>query len=327
MPTGNKWVAQTSRLLAFAGTMLLFTACAHSVRPTLESEHQWQSDLYRDHLLVGRIWASHQKRFVTEDELWGDIGEASYLLLGEKHDNADHHALQLRMLEGLLQDDAVARVVFEMLDSRADEQLAVLNEQQFESPEQLRDYLQWDVEGWDWNFYGPLVDTVYSHRVAIGSGNISGAEVGQIYGADPAEFAHLAAIFDEATMAQLNRDIDESHCGMLPESQFPAMLRVQQVRDFTMASAMATSSADKTVVLIAGNYHVRHDLGVPNYLLQADQSSSRADILSLAFLEVQEEVSDPEEYLQRFSDIAAYDYIWFTPALTNEDYCASLRAP
>lgn len=310
-----------------AASALLLAGCAQSDVAAQSGERQWQTDLYRDHPLVGKIWDSHATRFVSETELWSAVNEARYLLLGEKHDNPDHHALQMYMLEGLLQDEAVAGVVFEMLDRGADEALTALNQQDLESSAEIRDYLQWDVEGWDWNFYGPLVEATYSRRVPIFSGNISAADVGQIYGADAADYQHLAAVFDAVTMEQLNRDIDESHCGMLPASQFPAMLRVQQQRDFTMAAAMQGAVADGAVVLIAGNYHIRQDLGVPNYLLQGDRSLSREDILSLAFLEVQEDVVDAEEYLQRFGEIPAYDYIWFTPALTSEDYCASLRAP
>lgn len=327
MPTGSKWVAQINKWAILTGSLLLLAACAQSDVEAQSGARQWQTDLYRDHPLVGKIWDSHEAQFVSEAELWSAVNDARYLLLGEKHDNPDHHALQLHMLESLLQVDAVAAVVFEMLERGADEALATLNQHDFESSEEIRDYLQWDIEGWDWNFYGPLVEAVYSRRIPILSGNISGADVGQIYGADPADYQHLAAVFDSLTMEQLNRDIDESHCGMLPASQFPAMLRVQQQRDFTMAGAMQGAGADEIVVLIAGNYHVRQDLGVPNYLLQEDRSLSRDDILSLAFLEVQDDVVDAEEYLQRFGEIPAYDYIWFTPALTSEDYCASLRAP
>lgn len=327
MPTGSKWVAQISSRAILAGSLLLLVGCAQSDVAVQSGERQWQTDLYRDHPLTGQIWDSHAARFVSETELWNAVNDARYLLLGEKHDNPDHHSLQLYMLEVLLHEDGVAGVVFEMLDRGADSALAAMNQQDFESSEEIRDYLQWDVEGWDWNFYGPLVEAAYSRRIPIFSGNISGADVGQIYGADAEDYQHLTAVFDAVTLEQLNRDIDESHCGMLPASQFPAMLRVQQQRDFTMAAAMLGAAADEAVLLIAGNYHVRQDLGVPNYLLQGDQSLSREDILSLAFLEVQEDVVDAEEYLQRFGEIPAYDYIWFTPALTSEDYCASLRAP
>jgi uncharacterized iron-regulated protein len=78
-------------------------------------------------------------------------------------------------------------------------------------------------------------------------------------------------------------------------------------------------------VLVAGNYHARQDLGVPNYLLAANDSIERDQILSLSFTEVQPEETDPRAYQEVFSQQPAFDYIWFTPALTSADYCASLQ--
>jgi hypothetical protein len=50
----------------------------------------------------------------------------------------------------------------------------------------------------------------------------------------------------------------------------------------------------------------------------------RQQIVAISFMEVSEDVNDPAEYLQQFSDVAAFDFIWFTPAVSNENYCASL---
>ena len=133
-------------------------------------------------------------------------------------------------------------------------------------------------------------------------------------------------MLDETVIEKLNADIDESHCGMLPESQFPAMVRVQQARDFSMAgSVSAKESSGKLNVLIAGNFHVRQDLGVPNYLLAADDTLNRNQIVSLSFQEVDSSELSPQEYLQQFNEVKAFDFIWFTPAISNENYCASLR--
>ena len=133
------------------------------------------------------------------------------------------------------------------------------------------------------------------------------------------------AILDEETMQQLNLDIDESHCGLLPESQFPAMVRVQQARDYNMANSMASPEAGKLSVLVAGNYHVRRDLGVPNYLLAREKTLKNEDILTLSFMEVEPGEADPVVYLQQFKSQLAFDYVWFTPAISDADYCASLR--
>ncbi len=314
MQTGRTWVVLINRL-AF---VLLLAACAQ-----VTNSSQWKSPLYQDHYLVGRIWHSGGKEFVDQVELLSALDSARYILLGEKHDNPDHHDLQLQLLGTILQSQGPAHVTFEMLDSTADEKLEQFVQQRFTNLEQIQAWLDWDDEGWDWNFYGPLLEAVYLANTRVKSGNISSAAVGQVY-AEPTP-ATIAAVFEEDVMAKLTEDIDASHCGLLPESQFPAMVRVQQARDDRMARQLATLSANEVAVLIAGNYHVRQDLGVPNYLLANDYAQSRSDIVSVAFLEVQPGEEDPAAYLEQFIDVAAYDYIWFTPAVTAEDYCDSLR--
>jgi hypothetical protein len=42
-------------------------------------------------------------------------------------------------------------------------------------------------------------------------------------------------------------------------------------------------------------------------------------------MEVDGASNNPADYLQQFGSVKAYDYIWFTPAVSDEDYCASLR--
>jgi len=49
------------------------------------------------------------------------------------------------------------------------------------------------------------------------------------------------------------------------------------------------------------------------------------DIISIGLMEVQPGENNPETYLQRYGEVAAYDYIWFTPMISEQDYCASLR--
>ena len=322
MRSGKRWVGPI-RALAVAA-VLVFTA---AVQAQVDVPATWQSRLYSDHPLVGKIFNSRTSEFVPIDDLLVTVEGASYLLLGEKHDNPDHHHLQAAILNHLIARRAVSQVAFEMLDTDASNLLADIQQQQLSSLDELKNYLQWDEEGWDWSFYGPLVDAVYRGGISMAAANINSARMMQVYSEELP--ASIAGVLDASTMEQLNIDIDESHCGLLPESQFPAMVRVQQYRDFIMAASMNSTEHDKLSVLVAGNYHIRQDLGVPNYLraqdLQPVDVAINSNIVSLSFMEVDPEIADAPEYLQQFGAIPAYDFIWFTPAISNEDYCASLR--
>ena len=87
--------------------MVAFAHCLLSLQVSaqLGGSFPWQSELYTAHELIGRIWDSRRGQFVTDTELWDTLLESSYVLLGEKHDNPDHHALQLRVLQALINAD------------------------------------------------------------------------------------------------------------------------------------------------------------------------------------------------------------------------------
>lgn len=104
-------------------------------------------------------------------------------------------------------------------------------------------------------------------------------------------------------------DIRESHCGLLPDSQLPAMLAVQQQRDRRMAEALL--AAPQPSLLLAGAFHVRKDLGVPLHLADLGAQDGSA-VLILA------EVG-------RSVDASMADYVWFTAAQPEQDHCAKLR--
>lgn len=283
----------------------------------------WVSPLHGDHALVGRIWDGRLQRFVTPEELFAGLRDARFLLIGEKHDNADHHRLQLSVLESLIAADAVSGAAFEMIDASRAPKLEGIAEREFAGEEELRTWLEWD-EGWEWEFYSPLLRSSLDAGLPLAAANIAEDAVMDIYqGAGP---ALPDGIFDQPAMDKLYADIDESHCGLLPESQFPAMVRVQQTRDLAMAEALRSlADDDRAALLFAGNYHARQDLGVPNFLLALDADIGREEIVSLAFLEVEPDEIVPVSYLERFGGIAEHDYLWFTPAVEEQDYCAQLR--
>ena len=103
--------------------------------------------------------------------------------------------------------------------------------------------------------------------------------------------------------------IRESHCGLLPESQVPAMRAVQQQRDRRMAEQLLAAPAP--ALLLAGAFHGRKDLGVPLHLADLDRSQ---EVVVLILAELGQQVA-----------AASADYVWYTPPQPAKDYCAQLR--
>ncbi len=318
MLNGYRWAG-----LIKAAPFLLATFVSIPGLAQLQPLQEWESPLYANNPLVGRIWHGTSEQFVEIQHLVNAIKSASYLLLGEKHDNPDHHLLQLMVLNHVIEQMRVANVAFEMMDSDDQAALDQISQHNLTTLEGLKAYLGWDEEGWNWEFYGPLILTLVQAKIPLAAANITDATMSQVYGEETS--SERAAILDEIGLQQLYVDIDESHCGLLPESQFPAMVRVQQARDYNMANNMSIPELEKLSVLVAGNYHVRRDLGVPNYLLARESHLQREDIVVLSFMEVEQGEDDPASYLQESKTQPAFDYVWFTPAISNEDYCASLK--
>lgn len=317
MKIGYKWAARISGYIAFGGFFFSSLAIAQLENP------QWQSALYLDHPLVGVIWDVKNETSISVSELSSTITSAKYLLLGEKHDNPDHHKLQLEITKMLSSAGSLSALALEMMNSGVQSKLDSIAGQNFESDDDLKSYIDWDNDGWEWAFYGPLIKAALQKSVPLYAGNISTETMREVYATE--EPSASQSIVGDEVMAQLIRDIDVSHCGLLPESQFPAMVRVQQARDAAMAKSMQSPATGATSLLIAGNYHARQDLGVPNYLLAAHDGLKREDIVSVSFMEVSTESSAAKDYIESTAGISAYDFIWFTPAVSNEDYCASMR--
>jgi uncharacterized iron-regulated protein len=320
MKTGNRWAAHNSARLRKASLVGLVAVILQPLIVLAQLENpDWRSSLHADHKLVGRIFDTRAQRFLSPAELGASLQQAELLMLGEKHDNPDHHVLQLAVLRELQRQQRLGLVALEMLSEEQAPLLASLSWDQGQGLDALSEALDWDGSGWDWGFYGPILGFVLDRQIPLATGNISQARMREVYGSEDGE---QELQLDPAVRERLLQDIDDSHCGMLPESQFPAMLRVQQARDRAMAEALSGESVDGVRVLIAGNYHARRDLGVLNYLPRRLAGAA----LSLSFVEVNPQSEAPADYVENFSGEPAHDYLWFTPAISNKDYCADMGA-
>src|SRR5690242_12305298 len=124
-----------------AALFTVLAACASS---------PWHAPLHRDHPLVGRIWDG--AAFADEQTLDAAARSAHFLLLGETHDNPDHHALQARLLRVAAAGRTPA-VVFEMLD--VGQQAAI--DAAPRTPEGIAEAANWSRSGWPpFSMYRPI---------------------------------------------------------------------------------------------------------------------------------------------------------------------------
>lgn len=262
----------------------------------------------RDHAQLGQIVELASGQVITPQQLVERLAKAPRVLVGEQHDNPDHHALQLWLSRELAAQRPQGSLLLEMLNpdqqARAEQVQAAARAGRM--PVDTIAALAWQP-GWDWSLYGALVQYQLRQPYPLLAANLDRAEIMQIYQARPT--LQGTASTAPAVQEKLQADIRESHCGLLPESQIPAMLAVQQQRDRRMAERLL--AAPQPAMLLAGAFHVRKDLGVPLHL--ADLGAGEGNLV-LILAEVGK---------QPAADSA--DYVWYTAANTPEDHCAKLR--
>lgn len=252
--------------------------------------------------LEGRIWDARAGQFIDEDTLLARLRAARYRLLGEVHDHPEHHAIRARLVGRL----APVEVFFEQFDREHDAALRAAQAAGADA-DALARAGKLDEKAWRWPLHRPIVEASLRAGHAVRAANLSRADARRVVLSGRAEGVTLPA-WPAEDEARLRRQIEESHCGALPAKMVPAMTLAQRARDAALARALA--SAPGPAVLIAGNGHVRRDLGVPRYLPE------QATTLSVGFVETRAREADPRGY-----DPGAYDYAWFTAPQPRADPC------
>lgn len=283
----------------FSLIVLLLLAGCQSTPPLTP----WQSPEGRDHPDLGRIIDLRTGETLSAQRLVTALADADQVLVGERHDNPDHHSLQRWLLEALAQRRAQGSLLMEMInpDQQASVAQAQASIRRGVWPEDLPAALQWQ-RGWSWELYAPVIEYALAQPYPLLSANLDRSEIKAIY-RDPPTLSGLAAAVP--VQSELLAQIRVSHCDKLPETQLPAMLAVQQQRDRRMAERL--QAAPKPALLFAGAFHVRRDLGVPLHM--ADSARHGVQVLMLA--EVGEDIQAEQA-----------DFVWFTPAQTRQDMCA-----
>lgn len=270
-----------------------------------------------DHPLAGRIWDVAARVFIDETELLRRAAQAEAVLLGETHDNPEHHRLQESILQRRLAHGARPALLMEQFD--IDQQDAI-----DEARRANRDLAPL-MRGWNWPDYAQLVAIANNAGIPLQAANLPRTATRPIvregYSTLPdgtAQRLALDPVWDNTREKYMARVIDESHCGKITPQLRDGLVRAQRLRDATLADS-ALDKLDAGVVFILGRGHARRDVGVPRYL-EARRPGTR--VLSIGFIEVTGNNTDPTQYdNESVGGIAPYDIIWFTPRAERADPC------
>ena len=312
------------------GRALALLALVAGVGCRSPARETWQATVYAKNPLVGRVFDTACACAISQAALFERLSRREFVLLGEKHDNPDHHRLQARVLGALLERGRRPAVAFEMLSVDVTPELERLRARTGATPDALREAVRWDDGPWPaFSLYAPVFETALRAGLPIVAADLAGRSVaslraGGIAALGEAERARLEldAPLPSALQRDLEADVRAAHCGHAPDALVARMVEVQRARDAQLMRALergARLPGADGAVLIAGAQHIRRDRGVPRNL---ERGSAPDSLASLAFLEVSGANADAAEELgTHASDTPLFDYVWFTPRLDDRDPC------
>ncbi len=208
------------------------------------------------------------------------------LLLGEVHDNAEGHQLRYAALRQRVDAGWAPVIVMEQFDRENQDLLTKAQKGCADAQCVIQ------VAGgarWDWQLYYPVIQLALDHKLPLVAGNLSRADASRVVrdgiksSFDPASIKEyqLEQPLPAAVRDAQQHEIVAGHCNMLPEMMVGGMVDAQVSRDIWMAKIIR-DQLPNDVVLIAGNGHVRKDIGVGYWLRTA---APQLKVRSVGFIE------------------------------------------
>ena len=250
-------------------------------------------------------------RQISEQQLIDQLRQNDVVLLGELHDNAQHHTQRAGLIKQIARHKLT--VVAEHLPSQAN----VADQSDLLSDLEAAGF---DAMAWRWPLHSSLFDSVRGTRLPLIGGNLPKGFSKQLFShgasALPGRLAqsYKLAMLDKSAQQRLDQDLIDGHCGQLPDKYLQPMRLVQRATDLSMAQALLDH---QPAVLLAGNGHVRKDYGVPQVLKRL---APELKITAVGFIENDQTL---EELVK--SSANRYDFIWISAAIKRADPCEDFK--
>ncbi|MEO0623329.1 MAG: ChaN family lipoprotein [Pseudomonadota bacterium] len=265
------------------------------------------------------IWDVSAGAPITPEELATRLAAVDVAILGEIHDNAEHHARQAWLVSRI----APEGIAFEMVPAASEEGIAVFLAGGG-APREIGPAIGWERLGWpDWELYAPVFEAAEGAYIA--GGGVPREAIRAAYGSTAADAFGLGAAayglsapLEPAQQAEAEAEMVAAHCNALPVEAAAPMVEAQRLRDarFAEATRRALAAGGGRAVLITGNGHARTDRGVPVYLAAAEPDLR---VLSVGQIETVDQAAALEGPLP-------YDYVWFSERVADRgDPCAAFK--
>ncbi len=211
----------------------------------------------------------------------------SYVLLGEVHDSAAAQQQRLQALTRAVHAGWRPAIAMEQFDRERQPDIDRARAERPRDADYLIAQAAGSKSGWDWSLYKPVIALALQYDLPLLAANLSRADAAKIvrggyadvFQQDQQATLGLDRALPQDIVAAQTAALDAGHCGHFPKAMLPGMLNAQAARDAVMAQTLRPY-ASRGAVLIAGNGHVRRDIGVPRWL-----RDDGAGVLSVGYIE------------------------------------------
>ena len=267
------------------------------------------------------IHDGHTGEAMTWDEAIVRMSAADVVLIGERHDDALAHALQLAVLEAMIADEPATALSMEMLER--DEQSIVDDHLDgIIDADQLADLTHsttWAGAG-SWEaWYQPMIDAVSAADGEVVAANAprryvrlartDGYERLEGIPAPRVDLYELPTSLEAGSYRERFDGVMSGHGGEVEQERLDAMFRAQMVWDATMAGSIvdALEAGAPRVVHVIGQFHVEFDGGTVQEL------KARRPGVDVVTVTVESESSSMRE-----SDMGRADIVVFSGVVPEE---------
>ena len=298
--------------------------------------------------LLETIWDIESGKVIKQEALIEHFLGAEVIYLGEKHDNARQHEIQLQILEALVSKGKRPSIGFEfftigqtsLLMNFTQPSAPIMNMRSKDHDPELvlRQALGWDHRSdEEWSYYFKLIEFARDNQLPAFATDIPWGLSSRItrVGVENLHPTELSLLVDtglnDSEYEQLMlEEFTNVHCGYRNEEMFRRMYQAWIARNDAIAQSIVNTleaNPQKPVVMIIGFGHLRHGMGIPERIAYLRPETKQ---INFSMMEISLEPSLLESYLPEFEINGRtfrqdLDYIWFTSRQDMEDPCKAFR--
>ncbi|WP_372684034.1 ChaN family lipoprotein [Desulfosarcina sp.] len=241
---------------------------------------------------------------LSRERLIADLADARVVYVGESHTNPHHHAIQLEVIQGLVQTNPHLTIGMEMFDHTYQPVLDKWTAGELDQTdfiEKTHCYANWRF---DFDLYRDILEYAKEKGLRIIALNVpffipSRIRVGGLASLSEADRMHLPDTIDttDADHRAYLEEIFNMHAFSGREA-FDFFYEAQCTWEDAMAEAVAEHLGSGKMVVLAGNGHIIRKFGIPDRAF----ARSNAPFKTVYLAPVGEE-----------AELSWADYLWVTP--------------